>query len=127
LLEAHKYSDGLLKVLRYGTRKPRVTRPTIELRLLSSEGLNNHDSRRTIEDVSYVTDIARQLHRRRKKRTLQGSDLHTVPPEPTSGRDLNKTDQNATEEYRRIKKRRLEASASPDNSEKFVIQKELNV
>jgi hypothetical protein len=29
-----------------------------------------------------------------------------------------------TEEYRKIKKRRLEASARSDNSERFVIQKE---
>jgi hypothetical protein len=47
-----KYCDGLLKTLRYGSRKPRVTRPTIELRLFSNEGLNNHDNRGTIEDVS---------------------------------------------------------------------------
>jgi hypothetical protein len=45
------YCDGLLKALRYGTRKPRVMRPTIELQLLSSEGLNNHDKRGTIEDI----------------------------------------------------------------------------
>jgi hypothetical protein len=48
---------------------------------------------------------------RRKKRTLQGGDLHTVRPEPTSGRELTKRRQNTSEEYRRIKKRRLEASA----------------
>jgi hypothetical protein len=45
------YCDGLLKALRYGTRRTRVTRPTVELRLLSSEGLNNHDNRGTVEDI----------------------------------------------------------------------------
>jgi hypothetical protein len=33
------HCEGLLKPLRYGTRKPRVTRSTIELRLLNNEGL----------------------------------------------------------------------------------------
>jgi hypothetical protein len=51
------------------------------------------------------------LHRRRRKKPLQRGDLHTVRPETTSGRELIKTRQNTTEEYRRIKKRRLEASA----------------
>jgi hypothetical protein len=46
------YCDGLLKALRYGTRKPRVTRATTGLQLLSSEGLNNHDNRGTIGDIS---------------------------------------------------------------------------
>jgi hypothetical protein len=51
------YCDGLLKTLRYGTRKPRVTRSTIELRLLSSEGLSNHDNRKTVEDIdAWATD-----------------------------------------------------------------------
>jgi hypothetical protein len=45
------YCDVLLKALRYGTRKHRVTWSTTELRLLSSEGLNNHN-RGTTEDVS---------------------------------------------------------------------------
>jgi hypothetical protein len=45
------YCDGLLKELKYGTRKTRVTRSTIELRLLSSEGLNKHDNRGTVEDI----------------------------------------------------------------------------
>jgi hypothetical protein len=45
------YCDGLLKALRYGTRKPRETRSRIELRLLSSEGYNDHDNRGTIEDI----------------------------------------------------------------------------
>jgi hypothetical protein len=45
------YGDGLLKALKYGTRNPRVTRSTIELLLLSREGLNNHGNRRTIEDI----------------------------------------------------------------------------
>jgi hypothetical protein len=48
-----------------------------------------------------------QSHRRRRKR----GDLHTVRPEPTSGREPTERRQNTTEEYRRIKKRRLEASA----------------
>jgi hypothetical protein len=85
----------LLKALRYGTRKPRVTRSTIELQLLSSEGLNNHDNRGIIEDVSWAT--------------LQRGDLHTVPTDSTPGGELTKRKQNATEEYRRINKRRLEA------------------
>jgi hypothetical protein len=46
------YCDGLLKALRYGTRKARVTPSTIQLRLGSSEGLNNHYNGGTIEDVS---------------------------------------------------------------------------
>jgi hypothetical protein len=46
------YCDGLLKAVRYGTEKTRVTRSTTELWLLSSKGLNNHDNRGTIEDVS---------------------------------------------------------------------------
>jgi hypothetical protein len=46
-----------------------------------------------------------------KKRTLQGGDLHMVRPEPTSGRELTKREQNMTEEYSRMKKRRLEVSA----------------
>lgn len=53
LLPYHiSYCDGLLKALTYGSRKLRVTRSTIELRLLSSEALNNDDNRKTIEDVS---------------------------------------------------------------------------
>jgi hypothetical protein len=44
------YFNWLLKALRYGTRKPRVTRSTTERRLLSNEGLNNHNSG-TIEDI----------------------------------------------------------------------------
>jgi hypothetical protein len=40
----------LFKALRYGTRKTGVRRSTIELRLLSSEGLNNQDNRGTIVD-----------------------------------------------------------------------------
>jgi hypothetical protein len=47
-----RYCDGLLKALRYGTSKARVTRSTIELQLLSSEGLNNHNKKGNIEDVS---------------------------------------------------------------------------
>jgi hypothetical protein len=47
-----KYCDGLLKALRYGTRKPRITRSTIELRLFSNKGLNNHDNRGTTEVAS---------------------------------------------------------------------------
>jgi hypothetical protein len=46
-----------------------------------------------------------------KEGDLQGGDLHTVRPEPTSGRELTKRGENTTEEYRRIKERRLEASA----------------
>jgi hypothetical protein len=51
-----------------------------------------------------------------------------VRPEPISGRELTKGEQNTTEEYRRIKKRRLERLVQePDNSERFVIQKESDV
>jgi hypothetical protein len=35
--------------------------------------------------------------------------------------------EKTTEECRMIRKRRLEASQDPDNSERFVIQKESNV
>jgi hypothetical protein len=45
------YCDRLLKALRHGTRKTRVTRSTIELQLLSNEGVNNHDNRGSIEDM----------------------------------------------------------------------------
>jgi hypothetical protein len=44
--------DGLLKALRYRPSRTCVTRSTTEFLLLSSEGLNNHANRGTIEDVS---------------------------------------------------------------------------
>jgi hypothetical protein len=46
----------LLKALRYGNRKPRVNWSTTKLQLLTREGLNNDDSRGTIEVVSQATD-----------------------------------------------------------------------
>jgi hypothetical protein len=51
LSNSRKYCYGLLKALIYGTSKSRVTRSTTELRLISSEGLNNHAKRGTIEDI----------------------------------------------------------------------------
>jgi hypothetical protein len=44
-----KYCDGLLKALRYGTRKPRVTLSTTELRLLSNEGRSNHATEKLLK------------------------------------------------------------------------------
>lgn len=41
------YCDRLIRAL---TKKPRVTRSTIELWLLSNESPNNHDNRGTTED-----------------------------------------------------------------------------
>jgi hypothetical protein len=104
------FETSLFVALRYGTRKTRETRSTIELWLLSSEGLNNHDNRGTIEDVSQATDTETAVtSEMQKKRILQGGDLLTVRPEPTSGRELTKRRENTTEEYRRIYKRILEA------------------
>jgi hypothetical protein len=50
--EKMMYCNGLLKALSCGTRKSRVTRSTTELQLLCIEGLNNHDNRGNIGDVS---------------------------------------------------------------------------
>jgi hypothetical protein len=51
----YSYCDGLLEALKYGTRKSRVTRSTIEIRLLSNEVVNNDNKRGTTEDLSYAT------------------------------------------------------------------------
>jgi hypothetical protein len=53
------YCDRLLKALRYGTRKTHVIWSTVELRLLNSEGLNNHDDREL-----FKTSISRQQMRK---------------------------------------------------------------
>jgi hypothetical protein len=44
------YCDGWLEVLKYGIRKPRETRSTRELLLLSNDSVNNHN-RGIIEDI----------------------------------------------------------------------------
>jgi hypothetical protein len=46
-----EYCEDLLKALKYGTRKSRVMRSPTELRLLSSEGLNNRDNKGNIEGI----------------------------------------------------------------------------
>lgn len=51
-----RYCDGLLKALSYGTRKTCVMWSITEFRLLSSQGLDNHDNRGTIKDIPQATD-----------------------------------------------------------------------
>jgi hypothetical protein len=61
------YCGGLLKALRCGTRKTHLSRSTVELWLLSNEGLNNHDNKGTIEDVSWAMDTETGSHIRDTK------------------------------------------------------------
>lgn len=50
-----QYCGGMLKALRYETRKTRVMRSTIELWLLSTKGLDNHNSKGTVIFVAMET------------------------------------------------------------------------
>jgi hypothetical protein len=58
--KATKYCDGLFRALGDGIRKACVMWSAIELRLLSSKGLSNHDNRGAIEDVSTATNTTEE-------------------------------------------------------------------
>jgi hypothetical protein len=67
----------LLKALRYGARKTRVTRSTTGLQLLSSVGLNNHDNRGTIEELPTATNTTEEAMHTESRR-FPGNAYRTV-------------------------------------------------